>query len=290
VRGPAPGDRRGTRSALTFGDKHLRFAEEAFMTRFGSKTALAASGYAWMAMVALAAAAPGCKPKTAPETMPTTQATAAASPPAPSVGTKATAATTATRADTPFEGEIQVAVYEPSARTPASIAYDIKGNRTRTAPVNGATGDAHVVVDLDQHKGYAVVDTSKSYATLDVNAKAAPPISKTGKMERVQGRDCEDWVINDAGERFDVCAAKGIAYFDPPDAARAGGEPGWAAALTKERAFPLRVVATDKAGKQEFRAEATKIEPKRLDDALFKVPSDYRVVPLSKTVKVASVP
>ena len=57
-----------------------------------------------------------------------------------------------------------------------------------------------------------------------------------------------------------------------------------------ERAFPLRVIATDKTGKQEFRAEATKIEQKHLDDALFKVPNDYHVVPLTKSMKVASIP
>ncbi len=84
-----------------------------------------------------------------------------------------------------------------------------------------------------------------------------------------------------------MCVAKGIAYIDP---AAGAGEPTWAAVLTREHAFPLRVVATGKDGKQEFRAEATKIEARRLDDGLFKVPADYHTAPLGKSVKVASIP
>jgi hypothetical protein len=239
-----------------------------------------------MIVAVLAGTLPACKQK-APEATATPQSSVAvkptASPPAPNVGTPTSPSATA-----PFEGEIQMAVYAPSAKTPATIAYDVKGDKIRSAPVNAPADAAHVVGDLGQRKAYAVVDASKSYTSVDVDAKgAAPAVSKTGKVERVQGRECEDWVINDAGERFDVCAAKGIAYVDPKGD---GAEPAWAATLTKEHAFPLRVVATDKAGKQEFRAEATRIEQRRLDDALFKVPNDYRVAPLGKTVKVASIP
>jgi hypothetical protein len=216
----------------------------------------------------------------------TSPATGYTSPPAPQVTAPAA------RTETPFEGEIQLSVNAPGAKADTSIKFDIKGDRIRSETSNAGAGEAHLVSDLRQKKAYAVVDSTKSYAVMDIDAKAqAPAVQKTGKVERVLGRDCEDWVITDAGERFEVCAAKGIAYFDPPDASRAGGpEPAWAAALTKEHAFPLRVVATDKAGKREFRAEATRIEPKRLDDALFKVPNDYRVMPMSKTVKVASIP
>ena len=152
----------------------------------------------------------------------------------------------------------------------------------------GDASAAHVVGDRKDKRAYAVVDSSKSYATVDMDPKAPlPAVSRTGKIEHLVGRDCEDWTISDGGERFDMCVAKGIAYLDP---AAGAGEPSWAAVLTRERAFPLRVIATDKAGKQAFRAEATKIEPKHLDDALFKVPNDYHVVPMTKTMKVASIP
>lgn len=198
--------------------------------------------------------------------------------------------------DIPFEGEIDLAVYELASKTPTSITYDVRGDKVRSA--NLAAGKTPFVVsDLKTQKVYIVDDSSKSITTIDASAAAAPtnaktlPLTKTGKMEKVSGRDCEDWSINDAGERIDMCVTKGVAYFNLTNVSSPGGvEPAWAAMLTKERAFPLRVIATDKTGKQEFRAEATKIESRKLDDGLFTVPSAYHVVSPSKAMKVASVP
>jgi hypothetical protein len=240
------------------------------------------------ALTGLAAAlmAGGCKPKTSVQATPTATAAVASTAAAP----KTPATVAATPAQPAFEGEIQLALYEPSSKTPETIAYDVKGDKIRSQPVGDATA-AHVVGDRKDKRVYAVVDASKSYATVDMDSKAPlPAVTKTGKIEHLVGHDCEDWTISDGGDRFDMCVARGIAYLDPTAGAGAGGEPSWAAVLTKERAFPLRVIATDKAGKQEFRAEATKIEAKHLDDALFKVPNDYHVVPMTRSMKVASIP
>jgi hypothetical protein len=248
------------------------------------------STWALTGLAAAALMASGCKPKTSGEAAPSASAAVAVSPPAPKA--TATATVAATPAQPAFEGESQLALYQPSSKTPATIAYDVKGDKIRSQPVGGDATAAHVVGDRKDKRVYAVVDSSKSYATVDMDSKATPPaVTKTGKVEHLLGRDCEDWTVSDGGERFDMCVAKGIAYLDPAAGAGAGaGEPSWAAVLTKERAFPLRVVATDKAGKQEFRAEATKIEAKHLDDALFKVPNDYHVVPMTRSMKVASIP
>jgi hypothetical protein len=240
------------------------------------------SNWVWIGLAALAPVAGGCKPKTTAEATPTASASVAAVP-SPA---KATAAAPAAAAA--FEGEIQLAVYEPNSKPGQTMVYDVKGDKVRAQPAGNDAGVARVVGDRKDKKVFAVVDASKSYASVDVEGKAPlPPVTRTGKVEHVLGHDCEDWTINDGGERFDLCAAKGIAYLDP---AAGAGEPAWAAVLTREHAFPLKVVATDKAGKQEFRAEATKIEVRRLDDALFKVPADYHSAPLGKSVKVASIP
>jgi Domain of unknown function (DUF4412) len=242
------------------------------------------STWAVMGLAAAALVASGCKPKASVEANPAASAAVAVSPPAPKP-----AVTVATTPMLPaFEGEIQLALYQPNSKTPETIAYDVKGDKIRSQPVGGDATAAHVVGDRKDKRAYAVVDSNKSYATVDMDPKTPlPAVTKTGKVEHLVGRDCEDWTISDGGERFDMCVAKGIAYLDP---AAGAGEPSWAAVLTRERAFPLRVIATDKVGKQEFRAEATKIEQKHLDDALFKVPNDYHVVPMTKSMKVASIP
>lgn len=61
-----------------------------------------------------------------------------------------------------------------------------------------------------------------------------------------------------------------------------------AASLTKEKVFPLRVTVHDKAGKEQFRAEAQAVTRKKLDDALFAPPTGFKKTELD--VKWASLP
>jgi Domain of unknown function (DUF4412) len=200
-----------------------------------------------------------------------------------------------TAASAPFEGEIVVSVKdEASKKLPASITYDVKGNKVRYVP---AAAPVYAIGDLDAQTVYAIGDAQKSYDTIDVkpppNAKPAPgpKVQKTGKNEKVAGLDCEDWTIDDGNEKVDVCASKGIAYFDLAGDAKAGSaETPWAVALTTEKAFPLRVVVHDKSGKEEYRAEATTASRKKLDDAIFQPPSAYKKTTSIADMKTASLP
>jgi hypothetical protein len=195
----------------------------------------------------------------------------------------------------PFEGEILVTVNdEASKKLPATITYEVKGSKVRYTP---AAASVHAVGDLDAQRVYAIDDGQKSYDAIDVKGptgtKAAipPKVQKSGKMEKVAGLDCEDWSIDDGTEKVDVCATKGVAYVDLASNAKSGNaEPSWATALTTEKAFPLRVVAHDKSGKEEYRAEATKADRKKLDDSMFVLPAGYKSADLAKETKSASLP
>jgi hypothetical protein len=89
----------------------------------------------------------------------------------------------------------------------------------------------------------------------------------------------------------DVCASKGIPYLDLASDAKSGSaEIAWAVPLTAEKAFPLRVVVHDKTGKEEYRAEVTRADRKKLDDAMFSLPSGYKAGDLAKETKTASLP
>jgi hypothetical protein len=214
----------------------------------------------------------------------------AAAPPSAAPALTALAA-----ANAPFEGEILVTVKdEASMKLPTSITYDVKGNKVRYVP---ATAPIYAIGDLDAQEAYAVDDTQKAYDALEVksapNAKAtpAPKVQKTGRNEKIAGLDCENWTIDDGSEKVDVCASKGIAYFDLASNAKAGSaETAWAVALTTEKAFPLRVVVHDKSGKEEYRADATRADRKKLDDSLFKPPAAYKKADLAKETKTASLP
>jgi hypothetical protein len=116
-------------------------------------------------------------------------------------------------------------------------------------------------------------------------------VQKTGRTEKIAGLDCENWTIDDGNEKVDVCASKGISYFDLARDAKAGSaETPWAVALTTENAFPLRVIVHDKAGKEEYRAEVTRADRKKIDDASFQPPSAYKTANLAKETATASLP
>jgi hypothetical protein len=214
----------------------------------------------------------------------------------PSASAPATPAASASAAlNGPFEGEIVVTVKDDaSKKLPVSITYDVKGNKVRYVPV---AAPVYAVGDLDAQRVYAVDDAQKSYDTIDVKSAPgakvppSPKVQKTGKTEKVAGLDCEDWTIDDGSEKVDVCASKGIAYFDIASDAKAGSaETPWAVALTAEKAFPLRIVVHDRSGKEQYRAEATKADRRKIDDSLFQPPRGYKKADLAKETKTASLP
>jgi hypothetical protein len=233
-----------------------------------------------------AALAFGCSKPSEPST---TSTVASAPSPATSAAPRVVATTD------PFEGEITVTVKDEAQQKLApSITYSVKGNNVRYVP---AAAPVRAVSDLAAQRVSVIDDAQKSYETIDGKAVAgakvapAPKVQKTGKMEKLAGLDCEDWTIDDGNEKVDVCAAKNVAYFALAGDAKPGNtETPWATALTSEKAFPLRVVVHDKAGKEAYRAEATKADRKKLDDALFQVPPTYKKADLAKEAKTASLP
>ena len=107
----------------------------------------------------------------------------------------------------------------------------------------------------------------------DANLK----LSRTGQKDAVLGYPCENWKVVRADKKTVVCAAKGLVWY-------AG--PGHFAGLTfldqgTETYFPLRTIERDTLGAETMRLEATKIESKRQNDALFTVPADYQVLDMS---------
>ena len=240
-----------------------------------------------IAIVCVLACVVGCSKKN-PEPAPAASASTAAKP----VTSASAAATVATAAAGPFEGEIDVTVKdEASQKLPATITYRIKGAKVRYEP---AAAPVKAIEDGTAHHAYVIDDTKKSYEDLDTTAKSAPPsVTKTGKTEKIAGLDCEHWTLDDSAsqEKVDACVAKNVAWFDLAQAPKPGAaEPGWAAALTKENAFPLRLVVSDAKGKERYRVDATKVNKAKQDDTLFQAPAAYKKTDLGKEVSVAALP
>jgi hypothetical protein len=194
-----------------------------------------------------------------------------------------------------FEGEIVVDVKPEttSSKLPPSVTFEVKGDKVRYEPKSASV---RASFDSASSRAYVISDSKKTFSDIDTKPQSYNPapevkLERSNKKETVAGLGCEDWTVDDGTERADVCAAKGIAFFDPAVDARSGhAEPGWARALTKEKAFPLRVVVHDRSGKEAYRAEAFEAHWKRIDDSAFQIPNGYRKGDLTPDTRTASLP
>jgi hypothetical protein len=180
-----------------------------------------------------------------------------------------------------FEGEIQMRTTRAGS-APADMVVKAKGDKLRfDTTTDGKTASA--IFDPQANKVTALIDAQKAYMDMDFSSPSAAPntdartstTEKTGKKETIAGIDCEDWVAKDpSGKRSEVCIAEGLAFFDL-DGLRHGGGAGWNKELRDKKMFPLKSVEYDAGGKEVSRSEVVKVEAKKLDDALFQVPTNY---------------
>ena len=198
-------------------------------------------------------------------------------------------------ANAPFEGEIVVSVKDEAAmKLPASITYDVKGNKVRYVP---AAAPVYALGDMDGQQAYAVDDAKKTYDAIDVKParmRRLRPSRRCRKRERPrksQGSTARTGRLTTATRRsMSARPRESRTSILASDAKAGSAETPWAVALTTQKAFPLRVVVHDKMGKEEYRAEATRADRKKLDDALFHPPSAYKAASLAKETKTASLP
>ena len=182
----------------------------------------------------------------------------------------------------PFEGEIVLAVKrEAEQKVPSSLTFDVKNGKVRYVSDGSSV---RTIADVTTHRAYEISDARRAFADLDTTraaaagtAGAATTVSKSDFTQKFAGVPCDVWTIDDAAGKVEVCVAKGFPFFELASTTKAPTEePIWAAALTRENAFPLRVIAYDKRGNEEYRAEATRVDPKKLDDSLFQVPPGFK--------------
>jgi Domain of unknown function (DUF4412) len=184
-----------------------------------------------------------------------------------------------------FEGQITMRTTR-AGNPPSDMLVKAKGDRLRfDTTENGQTVSA--IFDPQKNTVVALMDAQRAYMDMDFSSPSAAPntdpktsgAEKTGKKETIAGIDCEDYVVKDpSGKKTEVCIAEGLAFFDL-EGVRHGGGAGWNKDLRDKKMFPLRSIEYDETGKEVSRSEVTKVEPKKLDDALFQVPKDYTKVP-----------
>jgi len=222
-----------------------------------------------------------------------------------------------------FEGEITMAMTSKKSGTkktgPTQMVFGIKKPKYRLDSTASATDDplngGTLLIDLPTKKGYLLTHSKKMAMVLDFEKmkdmkrgqtipglppapkgaptgipEKAPTVEKTGKKDTVAGYSCEIWNVTSEGKKSELCAAEGITWIDLGDLGVASPEVALAAVASEANRFPLRVITFDAKGAEELRMEATKVDKKKLDDARFNVPPDYKVVDMSALMNMPGLP
>lgn len=207
-----------------------------------------------------------------------------------------------------FEGVIEMQMKGPNQDSPMPVKYFVKGGLVRME-MQSPRGEMATIHDTKNKKMIMLMPQMQSYMerTMDVPAQGQPSgdakkseITKTGKTEKILGYDCEQFIMKGEKGDTEMWAAKGLGTFMRPGMSGPGGRMGgpgggpsgpggmrggmgggqklaaWEEEFRTKGFFPMRVVSHGADGKEESRMEATKIEKKELDAALFKVPEGWQ--------------
>lgn len=179
-----------------------------------------------------------------------------------------------------FEGVVTMKLVGTGISKPRIMKYFVKNGvlRLEMEGLEGAKG--YSITDPRRQLNYVVMPAQKVYMEMKVASDVAervatsePRITKTGKVERIAGHECEHWLIKVDKEESDVCVAKGLGrFFVSADPMGRGGEPAWLKKLGGDF-FPLRY---SRAGQAGASIEVTHIEKRTLDKSLFEPPPGYR--------------
>lgn len=198
-----------------------------------------------------------------------------------------------------FEGEIALALKDKDKPEPTTLTLFVKSGQLRfdappeVAAKSGQKGKIYQIVNMAEGKVLSVSEAHKMVMEMDAKAladqmkKMTPgaaqkdtsdaKVSKTGKMDNVAGYKCEEWEITtkEPGNTKICVSNMSVGWLKFPFA-QGAGEEAWAKEVFDGAHFPLRIVNFSADGKEQHRAEVTKIERKVVAAELFTIPADYK--------------
>ena len=155
-------------------------------------------------------------------------------------------------------------------------SFLVKGTLSRVGTETTASAPKkRTIVDADELRLFVVDEDKRTFTVTSLAGGARRDtdvtITKTGKADRVAGRDCEIWKLEEAKTTREACVLLGGAFVDPS----VHPAPSWARELAVRSAFPLRVVDVDASGHGTPRLLVTRFEAHPIDAALFAIPRAY---------------
>lgn len=192
-----------------------------------------------------------------------------------------------------FEGTVKLKM-TGSRENPPEMTFSIKGTASRIdipsqrgpmAMLTDSTKPEMTILMIEQH-AYMTMPSPVARAAESQAATAASEatMEKTAETAKILGYDCTKYISKDKTTVTELWVTDqlgsfgGLNFGSPMGgrgrAAASGGQP-WEKALVDMKTFPLRVISKVD-GKETFQMEATAVEKKSLDAALFVPPADYQ--------------
>lgn len=185
-----------------------------------------------------------------------------------------------------FEGVITVKITgrgtaRGEAIAPQLVEFLSRGTRGTRVNITGQMGSMSMLTLPAEKKMFMLLESRSMYVEMPLAEDGlpagtpnipVPKITRTGKTETIAGYSCEHVSIEAEHETNDVCMTKGLgALMNLSGGMGLKNAPSWQRSLAADGAFPLKV--TNAAGVTTL--EVTKIEKKKLSDALFTIPLNY---------------
>ena len=189
---------------------------------------------------------------------------------------------------TKFEGKIVMQATGSSAwgrgGGTSTLNYYVKGDKARI-DMHSDRGDAGIIIDKPNKKMYMVMNAMKSYMEFPMDEKdnsgtkseKNEKIKKTGEIKKINGYNCEKWVITDDEGSSEAWLTKELGSFTAFSSPMGRQQKNsWQNEIEGSGEFPMLVIQKDKEGKETSRMEIKSVEKKSLDDSFFEVPAGYK--------------
>lgn len=188
-----------------------------------------------------------------------------------------------------FEGVITMRMpgMQRQGAPPESVEYWSRAGNVRMN-MSSPAGSLVILGLAGEQKVYVIVESQKSYMEVTPSdaAAAAPTaatVARTGRKELIAGTECEHVIVEATGAngvtKTDICLTRALGPFVNPMTTVAGARLSpWQRQLIADGGFPLKVTLNDGS----VALEVTKIERKRVSDALFRIPTDFNKMALPR--------
>lgn len=182
-----------------------------------------------------------------------------------------------------FQGVVEYSVTTEEGTMPMS--YMMKGDNARVEMEGRPGMKAIILIDAKAEKTVMLMEQMKMYMELPSAAVAAedmpnPEVTKTDKTQKILGYECQLYRVKEGDRVSEVWVTKELGKFQMFKMGGPRGkqqEEAWQKLIGKEGGFPL-LVTTKEGDEQVSKMEATKVEKKSLDDALFKIPEGFKAM------------